>query len=249
MQTLDVQKARELGQQALELAGAEGLQAIAADLGEKARGLRGRLDQQALARLDEDGAREILDAIFTTRRRARAILAGVRAEGLGNALADLLHGPGEVGVRLDAFCDRMTAACGDAVPAFAWYDLAGECLHFTDPEGRWLWTRWVWDPDTGTGALPMILVSLGEPESRGERPSVLYRKVGEASAYLESAASAVGIGAIGPGPLAIDVYLATVFAQYLYMVTSVRTTDEFTGILPKLPEMTRRLLGVHRARP
>ena len=61
--------------------------------------------------------------------------------------------------------DRFDAALGAIEPAIR-RDLAGEALHFYDPDRHWLWTRWMWDPELRTGALPLVTMQefdLGGP--------------------------------------------------------------------------------------
>lgn len=248
VQVVDVQKAREFLERAVEAVPDAEWRAVAAALDAKAARLQARLAPAALAGAgaSADDLRGVLGEVFAARRRAGAILAAAGNE-LRPALAELLYGTGEPAERLEPFINRMSGTAGEAVPAAVWGDLAGECLHYTAPAERWLWTRWVWDPAGDSGALPMVLVTLGEGRGGPAGPAAVYRQAGEAVAYLASAADTIGLSAFGPLPLAMDVFLAGVYAQYLYMVTSVRTTDEFAGILPRLPEMVRRLLGIWRA--
>jgi hypothetical protein len=42
------------------------------------------------------------------------------------------------------------------------------------------------------------------------------------------------------------VFLCSVYAVYSYTVLRMRMTQEFNKVVPGLPELTRRLLGVHR---
>jgi hypothetical protein len=44
----------------------------------------------------------------------------------------------------------------------------------------------------------------------------------------------------------VDVYLAAIYGIYLYTVTRLRMTQEFNRVIPQLPDLVRRLLGVHR---
>ncbi len=41
-------------------------------------------------------------------------------------------------------------------------------------------------------------------------------------------------------------FLACVYAVYMYTVFRMKLSNEFNRILPELPEFTRRLLGVYR---
>jgi hypothetical protein len=51
---------------------------------------------------------------------------------------------------------------------------------------------------------------------------------------------------VGHGTYGIDVFLACVYAVYMYTVFRVKLSDEFNRILPELPELTRRVLGVQK---
>ena len=43
-----------------------------------------------------------------------------------------------------------------------------------------------------------------------------------------------------------DVFLACVYSVYMYTVLRLRMTQEFNRIVPELPDLVRRLLGVYR---
>ena len=49
---------------------------------------------------------------------------------------------------------------------------------------------------------------------------------------------------MGASPYAVDVYLAAIYGIYLYTVTRLRMTQEFNKVIPQLPDLVRRLLGV-----
>jgi len=115
------------------------------------------------------------------------------------------------------------------VPESIRYDLASECLHYTDPARYWLWTRWVWDPATRTGALPLVTMEEFEP-----RP------------FVHETGQAAGFTRIGSGGFGVDVYLACVYAVYIFTAVRLRLTQEFNRVIPPLPELCRRLLGVHK---
>ena len=51
-------------------------------------------------------------------------------------------------------------------------------------------------------------------------------------------------GGCGASPFAVDVYLAAIYGIYLYTVTRLRMTQEFNRVIPQLPDLVRRLLGV-----
>ncbi|RMF27870.1 MAG: hypothetical protein D6759_16885 [Chloroflexi bacterium] len=48
-------------------------------------------------------------------------------------------------------------------------------------------------------------------------------------------------------PFAADAFLACAYSVYLYGITSWRLSREFNRLLPSLPDMMRRLLGLPKA--
>ena len=238
-QVVDTQSAEEFMRETLETVSREELTSVAALLDTKAAGFAALLGSPGQARaLDRADLRRVLRSVFATRRKADAILDGVGPDRLGAAIDDLLHGPGLVTERFAAF-DLVLADHPE--PGF---DLPSELLHFTFPDRWWLWTRWMWDPRAGTGALPLVTVEefdLDAPD-RGEG----YLRVGEAMAFVNETGKAVGFTDLGSGLFGADVFLACVYSVYMYTVLRLRMTQEFNRIVPELPDLVRRLLGVYR---
>jgi hypothetical protein len=79
-------------------------------------------------------------------------------------------------------------------------------------------------------------------DTRGET----YLRVGQAVAFVQETGRAAGFTDYGPGPFGIDVFLACVYGVYMYTVLRMRMTQEFNKIVPELPDLVRRLLGVKR---
>lgn len=216
---------------------------IAAALEDKSRRLAVLLDGGAAGLGDADWCR-VLRSCLPSRRRSRQILDQVGVAGLGAAVADLLD-------RSDPFADRL--ARFDEVLAGvprAQIDLPFELLHFAAPERYWLWSRWIWDPRTGTGALCLLMgddVDLAgglQGAEQGAERAAAYRMAGEASAVVASTGRALGL--FDDNPFSLDVFLACVYGIYMYTVLRMRMTQEFNRIVPELPDLVRRLLGVHR---
>ncbi|MHB8244205.1 MAG: hypothetical protein ACYDGN_02460 [Acidimicrobiales bacterium] len=180
--------------------------------------------------------RRVLRSIFSTRRQAGSILDGAGPEVLGSAIRHLLHGEAPIEVRLELF-DAELSAVAD-LP----FDLAFELLHFTQPDRYWLWTPWIFDPRAETGALRLVVTE--DVELFGEDKVTTYLRVGSALAFLHENALSSGTSGLSGGPFAVDVLLACVYAVYMYTVLRMRMTQEFTRIVPTLPELVRRLLGV-----
>jgi hypothetical protein len=238
-QVVDTQSAEEFMRETLEKVSRDELMSVAALLDAKAAGFQALLGAPGQARtLDRDDLRRVLRSIFATRRRADAILDGVGPARLGTAIDDLIHGPELVTARFLAF-DAVMADHPE--PGF---DLPSELLHFTAPDRWWLWTRWMWDPRAGTGSLPLVTTEDFDLEApdRGEG----YLRVGEAMAFVNETGKAVGFTDLGSGLFGTDVFLACVYSVYMYTVLRLRMTQEFNRIVPELPDLVRRLLGVYR---
>ncbi|MGH9010232.1 MAG: hypothetical protein ACRDYF_10360 [Acidimicrobiia bacterium] len=238
-QVVDTESAEEFMRETLENVSRDELLTVSALLDAKAAGFNALLGSPGQARtLDRDDLRRVLRSVFATRRKADTLLDEIGPARLGAAIDDLLHGSGVVAERFMAF-DRVLR--GHPEPGF---DLPSELLHFTAPDRWWLWTRWIWDPRAGTGALPLVTTEefdLDAPD-RGEG----YLRVGEAMAFVNETGKAVGFTDLGSGLFGADVFLACVYAVYMYTVLRLRMTQEFNRIVPELPDLVRRLLGVYR---
>ena len=238
-QVVDTETAQEFMRQALEMVELPEMEGIATELELKARRFQELLAPTVLAGLPDDRLRSLLRSIFATRRRASEIIATVGADRLRDELTNLLHGSGPVDARIDRFDDSLAA-----IEAPVRRDIAGEALHFFDPSRNWLWTRWMWDPEPRTGALP--LVTMQEFELEGSTAGQTYLKVGTAIAFVNQTGRAVGFTRYGSEEFGVDVYLACVYGIYLYTITRLRMTQEFNKVIPPLPQLVRRLLGTHR---
>lgn len=238
-QVVDTESAREFMRETLGQITEAELRVIAAELETKHEQFRRALSPSALPRLSAETLRGVLRRVFATRRRAPDLLDRLGAERLAAWIRDLLEGDAPVEARLESFCERL-----GALPARVRHDLGSELLHFREPERYWLWTRWVWDPQTRTGALP--LVTMEEYDLGGVTVGDTYLRVGRAIAFVHETGHAAGFTRIGDGPFGVDVYLACVYGVYVYTTVRMRMTQEFNRVIPALPELCRRLLGVHR---
>lgn len=231
---IDAGRAREFLELAHDRMGVPTLRALAEAAAAKSRHVR------RLWREDGgDGAlAEVLASVFRARRALRH--TGLRA-GSGASAAEavrrLLGDPSPAAGRIDGFCAETSDLLGDASA-----DVAADLLHFSEPERCWLYAGWLWNTADGSGVLPLVGAPLGRA---APSPGEAYLRVGESLAYLRHV---LGPAAeeLGPDPFGLDVYLAVVYGLYSYMVASVRTTEEFAGILPRPAELAARLLGVRR---
>lgn len=237
-QVVDTQTAEEFMRQALEKVSDVELAAIAGDVERKAERFHRLLHADPGTPVAEDRLRTVLAAVFGIRRKAPRMFDALGAERLGTAVSDLLFARGTIPERFDGFVGALEGF--EDVSS----DLAGELLHYTMPEKYWLWTKWMWDPATETGALR--LVTMDEFDLTGSTPGETYLKVGEGVAFVHQTGEAVGFTKMGAGLFGIDVFLACVYGIYMYTVLRMRMTQEFNHMVPQLPELARRLLGVWR---
>ncbi len=233
---VDTLSAQEFSREILDQITVEELQRVAAGLERKSRVMR----EVLLARTQPDGAalRRVLRLIFGTRRKADLLLDQVGPERLAAAIADLLADDADLAARFDRFdavLSGLPASCAD---------LPGELLHFCQPERYWLWTRWLWDPGTKTGALGLVTtddIDLSDGVTRG----AVYLTVGRATAFVNETGKAAGFTDAAPGLFGTDIFLAAVYGVYMYTVLRMRMTREFNQVMPQLPDLIRRLLGVY----
>lgn len=257
-QVVDTETAQEFMVQTLEQASRAELGDLVAELEKKSARFREWLAPDALLTLERRQLRGLLRSVFATRRKADAIVDVMGVDGLRNSIRYLLYGAPDTQERYQHFVDCLSGYWGDVrlarkplpghdeadVPENVLCDLASELLHFTEPNTRWLWTRWMWDPRVGTGALP--LVTMEEYDLHGKDAGETYMKVGVAVAFVRATGEAAGFAKFGVGnsPFGIDVFLSCVYAIYMYTALRLRMTQEFNKVVPQLPELSRRLLGV-----
>lgn len=257
-QVVDTETAQEFMAQALEKVERAELGDIVAELEEKSTRLRALLAPDRLPELNRQHLRGLLRSIFATRRKADTLIDLIGEAELRNSTATLLYGVDPVPARFQSFVERLAGFWGNVkvvrtlpasreavdLPENILCDLAAELLHFTHPADHWLWARWMWDPRVGTGALP--LVTMDEYDLHGKDFGETYMNVGVAIAFVRATGEAAGFARFGvnQSPFGIDVFLACVYAVYMYTTLRLRMTQEFNKVVPPLPELTRRLLGV-----
>lgn len=236
---LDAGSAVEFMREALIKISEDEIARIAAEVEAKRARVVPMLSEAVLRRAGEAELTGILNGSFVTRRRAADILRAVGVDEVRDALLKLLHGSGAIEERFTRY-DQATAS----VRAPVRRELGAELLRLHDPDRYWLWARWLWNPATDTGALPLVL--MGECDLHGDTAGEIYLKVGEATRTVLLMADELGFHRMRSSPFAVDVYLGGVYGVYLYTVTRMRMTQEFNRVIPKLPELLRRLFGVHR---
>lgn len=235
---IDAGRLRDFLELAHDRMGAQVLRALAQAAAAKSRHVRLLLREGW-----RDGTPgDLLATVFRARRSLRRTSLREGAEpsaALGEAVRRLLGDPGPVAGRIDGFCAEASDLLGDASA-----DVAADLLHFAEPEHYWLNAGWLWNPADGSGVLPMLGAPLGRAVP-APRPGEAYLRVGESLAYLRQVLGPAA-DELGPDPFGLDACLAAVHGLYSYMVASVRTTEEFAGILPRPAELAARLLGARR---
>jgi hypothetical protein len=236
---VDAASAVEFMREALIKISEDEIGAVAELLAGKRSLLAPALEAASLRRANAAAVRPILARVFATRRRSDEILVAVGARALSRAIRELVHGSDALAIRFVRFDEALPGLEGPIRR-----ELAGECLHFADPERYWLWARWMWDPVARTGSLPLLMVE--GFDFSGADAGAVYLRVGAATSAVIATADELGFRRMRTNPFAVDVYLAAIYGIYVYTVTRLRMSQEFNRVIPPLPDLVRRLLGVHR---
>lgn len=239
LDAVDASSAVEFMREALIKISEDEIGTVAELLLQKKAILAPSLDEGSLRRANAESVRPILSHVFATRRRSDAIIVAVGAPVLSDAIRGLIHDRGSLADRFRSFDDSLPGLDGPIRR-----ELAGECLHFAEPDRHWLWARWMWDPVARTGSLPLLMTD--GFDFSGADAGAVYMRVGAATSAVIATADALGFRRMGANPFAVDVYLAAIYGIYLYTVTRLRMTQEFNRVIPPLPDLVRRLLGVYR---
>jgi hypothetical protein len=189
---------------------------------------------------------DIAAAVTHTKANARALI-NYFAQGDYKIFDELLNGEAPAPVRVAVFVEKLNAL--DTRLAM---ELATGLLHYTSPKDNWLWTRWMWDPTTATGILPLLAGSthnlLAENFADG------YARVGSVTAMSMKFAEGTGLWTDElmsnekRAQFANSAFLACAYNVYLFGTTSWRLSREFNNLLPSLPNMARRLLGLKKVK-
>ncbi len=237
-QLIDMEAAKEFMKETLAKVEKENLTDIANSLVEKSALFQQVLAQERLNELSQEELDQVLQRIFSIRRKLPEVYGHISFHKLRSAIFHLLYSAGKPDFRFQAFCDAL----GELDTPLK-YDITGELLHFTFPNKYWLWSRWMWDPKNKTGALP--LVTSEDFDLQGETLGEVYMKVGKAVAFVHSVAEMAEFQFIHRSLFGTDVYLSCVYIIYSYTVLQMKMTKEFNEVMPGLTEFSRRLLGVY----
>lgn len=237
-QTVDAEAALEFMKEATKLASTTELEGIGQKLERKCILFQSQLAEDRIFSLEEEGFREMVGTMFSLRRKAKRLLRANSFDHLRKEVETLLYGDGDLAGRFEAFVASI-----DGVEPAMKIAMASELLHFTYPDRYWLWAHWIWNPSAGNGAL--ALVTQDGVELAGGTNGETYVKVGQALELVDAKGHTAGYSRSGRGYLGTDVFLACVYAVYMYTVFRVKLSQEFNRILPELPELVERVLGVH----
>lgn len=229
---MDTPSAQEFMREAMQKITLEELDAVEQEVAAKSARFQELLAPDRIAELADVELDGLLHSIFAVRRKKDFWNGNLRAQ-----IYDLLYGDADLVVRFQSFCDGLPQLDENIR-----YDLASELLHYARPDDYWLWTRWMWDPEIETGSLR--LVTMDDFDLHAPTLGETYLKVGQAIAFVNETGQAAGFTRIGERTFGADVFLACVYAVYTYTVLRLRMTNEFNKVMPELPEMARRLLGV-----
>lgn len=194
----------------------------------------------------ESSFADIAAAVTHTKANARTLTNYFAESDLaGKLITELLITELPAPVRVAIFVEKVNAL--DTRLAL---ELASGLLHYTSPNDNWLWTRWLWDPTTGTGILPLLAGSthnlLAENLADG------YARVGLVAAMSMKFGEGTGLWTDElmsnkkRAQFANSAFLACAYNVYLYGTTSWRLSREFNNLLPSLPNMARKLLGLRK---
>ena len=232
----------EMLQEALKQVSSDDVIAIADELAERHAYLFLGIETDS-AKLTSSFA-DIAAAVTHTRANSRTI-TNYFSQGDYKIFEELLDGESPTPLRVAKFVERLNAL--DTRLAL---ELASGLLHNISPNANWLWTRWLWDPTTGTGILPLLAGSthnlLADNLADG------YARVGAVTAMSMKFAEGTGlwtdelISNEKRAGFANSAFLACAYNVYLYGTTSWRLSREFNNLLPSLPNLARKLLGLKK---
>ncbi|MCH8327194.1 MAG: PPOX class F420-dependent oxidoreductase [Candidatus Marinimicrobia bacterium] len=190
-------------------------------------------------KLGEDELKAVLRYIFGLKRKTKKLLLANPMEQLRERIQNLLYGDAPLAQRFTGFVEQTGGFDRPIV-----ISLASELLHFTHPDRYWLWSPWIWEESKDGGALPLVIQA--KAQISGGTVGEKYESVGKALQVVNALGHHRGFSDSGRGMFGTDIFMACVYAVYMYTVFKMKLSQEFNRILPELPEMTQRVLGVYQ---
>ena len=240
-QVIDMEACQEFMRETLGRIQKDDLVTIAGQLETKSKFFKENLNQVELPTLTIDELTAVFKKVFITSRKIKLMFEKYSLEDYKASIYALLYSDLELQDRFQNFVDAHPE-----LSIHIRYDLAGELLHYSQPEKYWLWNRWFWDPELNTGALP--LVASEDFQLSADTHGEMYMNVGKAVVFVHNMAEAVEFQFINRSLFGTDVYLSCVYVIYAYTVFKIKMTDEFNKVMPPIAEFSRRILGVHEKR-
>ena len=189
-----------------------------------------------------DAFGDIARAVTHARANAETLIGHFAQNGFG-MLDDLLNGDMPGPLRVAAAVEQLRML--DTRLAL---EFSTGLLYNLAPSENWLWTRWLWDPTTGTGILPLLAGSVHNLVAESIEDG--YARVGAVTAMSMKFGEATGLwtneltNEARRVPFANSAFLACAYSIYMYGSTGWRLSRDFNDLLPSLPNMARRLLGL-----
>lgn len=181
----------------------------------------------------------LLDCVFPARRKLASVFEETEYSVILEAVRRLLEEEASVEQRIREFCGLVPP--DRKKPRRAIWDLAAELLHFRSPETVPLMARWVWDTNTGSGALREFI------RGNDALPDVaLDARPGTFEAARQWLAEVLAEnGFYRDLPYMIDLLLAQAYSDYVKAMSSgIALIDaEFGGRQDPL-ELLLKLLGI-----
>jgi hypothetical protein len=234
-----------------EAAEAGGLELYLASLQDKSDSFSALLAPEALEKLSLEGVAELLEMVFSARRRIFPALELLGIERLRIEIAQLLYGKADLAARLVAFSELLDvderldkeARKQAAKSRRAMYDFGAEMLHFNNPVKYPLMTRWVWDQNTVSGALREFI------RGNDHLPDVPFGNSPEmfegARVWLATQVSEQGL--YRDVPFWVDLVMAKAYSEYFRsMAEGMLSADFGRGTTPA--EQLKKFLGIDQLR-
>ena len=238
-QVIDMKACQEFMHETLDRIQKQDLIEIASLVEEKTLFLKANLNQVELPTLTQDELTVVFKQIFVTNRKVKLMFETYSLEDYKTSIHALLYSESALQDRFQNFIDAHKK-----LDIYIRFDLAGELLHYSNPDKYWLWSRWLWDPKLNTGAIP--LVASEDFKLSAATYGEMYMNVGKAVAFVHQMAEAVEFQFINRSIIGTNVYLSCVYVIYAYTVFKIKMTEEFNKVMPPMAEFSKRILGVHK---
>ena len=197
--------------------------------------------ENAILNLSIDELKHILLKMFSTKRASKK-WSNEQFELFKSYASKLLFGNEPFEERFNYFCSVAKTNLALKQP----YELASELLTFSDPDRWWIWGKWMWNEASESGSLSLVFKE--KNYFKADSLAKLYEIIGLAQKKLLESAHELGIidhGTSRTSRFDIPIFLGAVYSVYMFTITRVQMTNEFTTILPPKFELIQRLLGIY----